>query len=410
MASSLRPASLACLHFRTRRPFWAEVQRSRHQRHQELAAGEAALVRDRVLARQIQAAPPAMRELLATGLRPQVAPLAALRDARGAAVLFLMPTTALGDTVVYAGAIRELARHFGIGRLGVAFSGDAADVWGRLGRPVECFPLLLPEQALAGFDLVLDPAGEIPALDRVAEVPCAIDAAILRHLGLPEHYRWGAARPPRPIRRVALFPLSSTPLRTIPAALTRHLAAALHGDGLAVEVVVDPRTRQGAQFLAAAEGLGEVARLVPDLDTVDDLIRHLAEAVDYGIFCDSGPLHVTKLTGQPGFALMTTVAADAVLGGFDHLATWQAGYAGDWCRAPCGLVGAMSVGQGEAYGCMDRLRLPRERLVRPARLPDAATQALTEAPVACVAALWRDRDAILAAIRADIARRTAGAA
>ena len=85
-----------------------------------------------------------------------------------------------------AGYRRQILLVGGIGRLGVAFSGDAADVWGQLGRPVECFPLLLPEQALAGFDLVLDPAGEIPALDRVAEVPCAIDAAILRHLVPPQ--------------------------------------------------------------------------------------------------------------------------------------------------------------------------------------------------------------------------------
>jgi hypothetical protein len=396
------------LRFRPRRPFWIEVRNSARQPRQDLAAGEAAYVRNRVLAEQIRGAPAAVRDLLGSKARIPVASLDALRRAKGRSALFLMPSEAVGDTVVYAGAVREIARAFGLARIGIAFSGSATDVWFYIGIPVEVFPLLLPERALARFDLVLDFARDIPELDRVAEAPLAIDQTILARLGLPADYRWTETSGERGIRRVALFPISSTPLRTIPPPLAAYLITGLKEQELTVEVVVDPRTRQGSFFLRGAPDIGTVARIVPDLATVDALIRYVRDDIDYGIFCDSGPAHITKLFDAPGFCLFTSVGAEAVRGPFRNLAAWQAGYAGRRCRAPCGLVGAMSLDRGEAYGCMDSLDRPRAALARPARLPEEAThRLLLEAPVGCVAALVRDREQILAAIRSDLKRLAA---
>ena len=381
------------------------MRNSARQPRQDLGAGEAAFVRDRMLVQQIRGAPAAVRDVLDAEARIPVSSLDVLARARGRSALFLMPSVAVGDTVVYAGAVREIARAFGVARIGVAFSGSATDIWSYLGRPIETFPLLLPERALAHYDLVLDFARDIPELDRIAEMPLAIDQAILARLGLPLEYRWMEA--PRACRvcRVALFPISSTPLRTIPPALVTHLAAGLKDQKLTVEVVIDPRARQGSLFLKELPDIASVARVVSDLTTVDDLIRYVRDDIDYGIFCDSGPAHITKLFDAPGFCLFTSVGAEAVCGPFRNLATWQADYVGPWCRAPCGLVGAMSVNRGEDYGCMDSLGKPRAALVRPARLPEEAThRLLLETPVGCVAALARDRERILAAIRSDLER------
>lgn len=217
------------LSFRPRRSFWIEVRNSARQPRQDLGAGEAAFVRDRMLVQQICGAPAAVRDVLDAEARIPVSSLDVLARARGRSALFLMPSVAVGDTVVYAGAVREIARAFGVARIGVAFSGSATDIWSYLGRPIETFPLLLPERALAHYDLVLDFARDIPELDRIAEMPLAIDQAILARLGLPLEYRWMEAPRACRIRRVALFPISSTPLRTIPPALVTHLAAGTRG-------------------------------------------------------------------------------------------------------------------------------------------------------------------------------------
>ena len=111
------------------------------------------------------------------------------------------------------------------------------------------FPLLLPERALAGFDLVLDFTRDMPERDRVAEAPLAIDQAILARLGLPTDDRWMETSGEREIRRIALFPISSTPLRAIPPPLAAYLTAGLKEQELTVEIVVDPRTGQGSLFL-----------------------------------------------------------------------------------------------------------------------------------------------------------------
>lgn len=146
--------------------------------------------------------------------------------------------------------------------------------------------------------------------------------------------------------------------------------------------------------------------VVSNLHNVDELIGRLRQ-VDYVVACDSGPAHLTKLLGLPGFAIYTAVAASVVQGSFRNLGTWQATYRGSYCAAPCGLVGLMATRDTSRYGCMDTLRAERATLIRPARIPDAEVRRfLLEKPVGCIAAVARDSELILAAILADIDQRS----
>ncbi len=397
-----------CLRFKVSRPFKIDVRNSARYPQQHLPAGESAYLCSLTLARQIAAAASKQPGLECTETNPSVSGLDALQHAKGRSVLFLMPTEAMGDTVCYAGAVREVARTFGLGRIGVAFSAYSSDVWAHTEMPVEVFPLILPESALARFDLVIDFVSDIPELGRMADAPLSIDDTILRRLNIPTQYRW-AKRPARKISRVAIFPISSNPLRIVPAALVTYIAAALSERNVTIDVVVDPRTRQGIHFQAATKDAAHVFRTVSNLNTVDAVARYIRDDIDYGIFCDSGPAHVTKLFDVPGFCLYTSVGS-MVQGQFRNVAAWQSSYEHQWCRAPCGLTAVMKARARDAHGCMDTLQEPPNALVRSMDLPEAATGSLLEKPPGCVAALIRDREMIVDAIRTDLDRLDAAAA
>ena len=395
----MRRSAATHLAFRPKADLTLDVPNSASRPRQVLRRGEVGLVRHRVLAAQLRGVWRGNVDLLGDGDRLDVQPLEGLRDAAGRSVLFTIPSEAVGDSVMTGLALCRLAERFALGRIGVAFTGKSSDVWTLLGRPFEIFPLILPERALGTFDLVIDLATEVPGLHSVAETMLAADVAILAGLGLAPPTRW-RVRAPRRVRRIGILPLSSTPLRTLPPPLTAHLAAGLGARGHVVEIVLDPRQRQGAIYRDALAGTG--VRLRTDLDSVAAVHGYL-DGLDYAVFCDSGPAHLAKLLDLPGYRIDTTIAGATVRGGFTNLAGWQAAYSGRHCTAPCGLVGLMARREGEGIGCMDSLDLPREALRRPFRTPaDAARRFLVESPVACVAGLVRDAERILEAVLVDV--------
>ena len=60
----------------------------------------------------------------------------------------------------------------------------------------------------------------------------------------------------RNVRRIGLYPLSSTPIRTRPPALAASVAQALLADGLDLEVVLDRQQRQGLLYSEALRASG----------------------------------------------------------------------------------------------------------------------------------------------------------
>ena len=395
----MRQSALTHLAFRPKADLTLDVPHAASRPRQRLRQGEVGLVRHRVLEAQLRGVWRVNVDLIAQGGRLEVQPLDALRTAAGRSVLFTIPSEALGDSVMTALAVCRIAAAFDLGRLGVAFTGKGSDVWTLMGRSFEIFPLILPECALASFDFVVDLATEVPALRTVAETMVAADDAILTPLGLKAPTRW-TTRHPREIRRIGILPLSSTPLRTLPPPLTGYLANELTARGYTVEIVLDPRQRQGSVYREALATTS--ASLRGDLDTVAALHAYLHD-LDYGIFCDSGPAHLAKLVDLPALGLYTTIPGAIVQSGFTNLARWQATFTGPHCTAPCGLVGLMAPRGSEGVGCMDSLGLSRASLVRPFRTPpSAAGHFLVEQPVGCVAGLVRDRERILEAVLADV--------
>ena len=397
------------LTFRPRRDFVIDVPGSGTRPRQRLAAGTQAFVRNDVLCHQLRTVWRDQVEIVSAQRAIELQPLRSLRSARARSVLFLLPSEGLGDCVMYAGAIRQAIRAFSPGRVAIAFSGRSTDIFAQLEADVELYPLLLPRRALLDADLVVDFETEIPELQRGATEMAPIDTLILEHLGLPTSYRWPHRREPRGIRRIGIFPQSSTAIRSLPPALTASLVTALRTRGFAVEVMLEPRFRQGRLYqerLAAL--LDQQAPIVSDLATIDRLLAYIRE-IDYGIFCDSGPAHIAKMFAVPGFGIYTSVAADLVQGGFDNLARWSADYASDWCRAPCGLTRLMRTADGERYGCMASLRTGQADLVLPFRVPEAeVARLLLEEPVGCVASLVRDQELILARLLDHLARLVGG--
>ena len=59
------------------------------------------------------------------------------------------------------------------------------------------------------------------------------------------------------------------------------------------------------------------------------------EKIDFGIFMDSGPLHLAKLLNKPGALIITSVDEKILLNKLSKIIPIKNNFTSNYCSAPC---------------------------------------------------------------------------
>ncbi|MGE0715327.1 MAG: glycosyltransferase family 9 protein [Alphaproteobacteria bacterium] len=308
-------------------------------------------------------------------------------DFTGKRVLFLLPSQALGSnvcTLLFVAALRE---RFAMRAAGVFCAGSAADIWAT-DPGIEVFTLWIGARDLRRYDVVVD-LGQLESRRDIDVWPVDMEGELLDAFGgIPPASRYPAG--PRPLPsgrqpRIGVLPLTSSPLRTLPPAVTAAVLAAMAPQG-EVTLCLNANQHQGRLYREALSLPSGIA-VVDAYPTIGGLLRALA-GFDFVVAADSGPAHMTKLFATPGLAIYTSAPPDVLQGRFGNLMAWTVPFAGPHCAAPCGLAKLRMTPDGR-IGCMASLALPLERLPRVAQTADPAAveRLLVREPVPCIAHL-----------------------
>jgi hypothetical protein len=317
-------------------------------------------------------------------------------DLRARRVLFLLPTTALGDNVGVFLFLQALRDKYRPREIGVLCPASATDIY-RRDPTLALYPLWIAERELKRFDTVIDVA-HLEEWAGIATWPIDAETALLEAFGLEPSARFASG--PRRIAhretpRIAILPLASSPLRTIPIAATKALVAGLAERG---EVVVhlNRYQRQGQLY---REALGKGVRTTDGFATTGELIDAI-EAADFAIFADSGPAHLSKLARVPGVTLYSSAPGEVLQGRFRHQLRWQIPFKGAFCTAPCGLA-KLRRGEDGAIGCMGSLERPLEALptVAGEANREVVDRLLLQQPVPCINSLAENPAPFVNAVR-----------
>ncbi len=322
-------------------------------------------------------------------------------------ILFILPPPAIGEHV----AIRLFLETFRAARRpgpSALLGTDAAsDVYAGL-PGFALFPLWMPHGRLAEFDLIVD-LNDLPSRREIAFWPVDMEAELYAVFALtappPPAARIRSRGPGKPLR-IGLFPLATSPVRTLQPKLLARLHPVLARLG-AVEIVLNRWQSQSDLLRQGLKEAGIEPAYRTGLRTLADLQRFLGR-IDYGVFADSGPAHLSKLDAVPGAAIYSSAPAAPLLGHHRNLVAIQAEYRSDWCQAPCGLAKLRRTADGR-IGCMASLGVASEDLVAEAGSDGADTSTtrrfLLETPVPCASALSADAATIAERISADIRDR-----
>ena len=85
--------------------------------------------------------------------------------------------------------------------------------------------------------------------------------------------------------------------------------------------------------------------------------------INFGIFIDSGPLHVAKILRKKGVFISTSVGANILLNDFHTIAEVKNYYASAFCKSPCGLVNVFNY--KNEIGCYDSLSIKKKEILEP---------------------------------------------
>lgn len=361
--------------------------------------------RNAVLLRQINAAGEAVR-IMGEAVRLPCLPASRWqRDYGRQRVLFVLPSDALGDCVGVVLFLRAFRRKFPAASVTVANTGAASDLFAA--EPgLAVLPLLISSKMLDNHHPIID-LGEAEGWTLVTTKPVDVETVLLDQFGLdPEPV---PVRPIPAVPRLAILPLSSSPLRTLPPAVVGAVAQALQPLGQ-LSVVLNAYQQVAAAYgQDMAPRLPKDATVLPGFATTRGLMDFLGQQ-DFIVTADSGPAHMAKLTGLAGLAIYTTVDGKTLQGHHRNLERWQVAYSGPYCSAPCGLAKLRSTADGRV-GCMGSLGLSLAELpnLPNEAQPHLANRLVLEQPVPCVADLAAQADQVAVAALAALAS-VAGAA
>ncbi len=175
-------------------------------------------------------------------------------DFSGRRALFLLPSQALGSNVCTLLFLAALRARFGLRALGVFCAGSAADIY-RTVRGIEVFTLWLSARDLKRYDVVVD-LGHLESRRDIDIWPVDMEGELLEAFGglapSPDHPSDARPAPTGRPLRIAVMPLSSTPMRTLPPVVADQLVRALatRGD---VTLCLNDNQHQGRLYRRALD-------------------------------------------------------------------------------------------------------------------------------------------------------------
>ena len=324
-------------------------------------------------------------------------------------VLFLIPADALGDCVGMTMFLRAFQAAYPHCKIGLLNTGRASDIFADL-QNVEIFQLFISANMLRRFDVTID-LSEMAGWKDIAIAPVDCEGVLCREFAIspiPLPQKTGSDHQNL---QIGILPLASSPLRTLPPDfISKSIKILQQEAGQTGHISVVLNAYQGIKE-AYKSALGPMTandniHLIDGFKTISELVTFIGSC-DYVLVADSGPAHITKLSGIPGIGVYTSASAEVLHGRFCNIKAWQSNFSGDYCTAPCGLAKMHATEDGK-IGCMGSLGVTREKLVS---LPTRRDPALVEKtsitdPVPCVRHLSSDFDAFGRFLRDDFRVRS----
>ena len=265
-------------------------------------------------------------------------------------ILFcLPPSLGLGDIVEYALAIEAIKKANIFLEIGIAFVGRYEEIFKKYFTTRSIYSEIISAETYSSFNTIFHTTLEIPAFKNQKFVRSDIEKNLINYFKVKK-LRVHRNNKKNKIKKITIFPISNSSMRIMPIVLLEQIIEVFSKNYL-VEIILDTNSLLSNYF--EKKLINSKANKVYPKNL--DALLSLIESIDFGIFMDSGPLHVAKILNKEGILIENSVSSKILLSDFNSIKPFKNTYQSQFCKAPCGLTNIFNYDNN--YGCFDSLQI-----------------------------------------------------
>ena len=278
-----------------------------------------------------------------------------IKKISGRVLFCLPPSIGLGDAIEYALAFKAISEKKILNDFSIAFRIRFKIIFKNYFKLYNIYNDLVPKLDLDKFDTIFHLTLEIPQLKFQKYVRSDIEDLLTKYFNV-EKIRKNKIKPYSKIKRISIFPVSNSPIRSMTVQLLENFVSFFQ-QNYQVEIIFDDSS-------IISNYLEKNLKNKNYIKYAPTSIKGLCEKIldtDFGIFMDSGPLHFAKSFNIRGVLITSSVDGKVLLNNFNSIKIIDNSFESSYCKSPCGLTNLFN--WNSQVGCYDFLNIEKNDLV-----------------------------------------------
>ena len=249
-------------------------------------------------------------------------------------LLCLPPKFGLGDAIEYGVAIKSLIKSKKFSKIGVAFCDNYSYIFNSIFSFVDTYPLLISEKHLKEYDTVFHITLEIEALrfqkykrSNIALEICKYFDVQMINFKIKNNQKIQNFK-----KTISIFPVSTSVIRSLPYTVIDEIIKNFNKE-YEFRVIID--NSSFSKHLEEKNKKNNFLFVKPK--NIESLFLEVSR-INFGIFIDSGPLHIAKMYNKFGILIETSVQSEILLTNSKNIYSVSNLYKSNYCQGPCNLV------------------------------------------------------------------------
>ena len=249
-------------------------------------------------------------------------------------LICLPPKFGVGDAIEYGIAINSLIQIKKFNKIGVAFTSNHNYLFKEFFSFKDIYPFIISQDELSTYDTVFHITLEIHALKFQKYKRSNIAQEICDYFKVPLiDYKKEINKVKKDdINTIAIFPISTSLIRSLPLHVLEEVIKCFSNE-YKIKIIFD--NSDYSKYLLKNIKNNNFIAVEPN--NIESLILEISK-INFGIFIDSGPLHIAQCFDKNGILIESSVSSKILLSNSKNIIPVKNKYKSNYCNGPCGLV------------------------------------------------------------------------
>ena len=271
-------------------------------------------------------------------------------------LICLPPNFGVGDAIEYSIAIKSIIKSRKFSKIGIAFCSKHLFIFKEFFLFSNIYPLFISENEIKKYDTLFHITLEIEALKFQKYKRSNIVNEICKYFNVPIYdFKFLKKKNTiKDVKEIGIFPVSTSMIRSLPSKVIENIIKKFK-DSYNIKIYIDDS--DFSKHLEKNIKINKFHFVKPK--DIKSLILEIKK-IDFGIFIDSGPLHIAKIFDKKGILIETSVSGDIILNNSNNIDRIKNQYYSNFCHGPCGLVDVFSM--DNKVGCYENHEITFENI------------------------------------------------